>query len=155
MCSSDLAGGLSWHQQPQFDVGSLSGVAMRPRQLWHTPIPIGLGMCSFPSFHQYNNKYVYQYDLFHITGESYHDTSSGSGYFGDDGTSDFISQQAYDDILQTPPPPPTQDTQPEMEERGYVLPPRNRRAPDHLSLSGRRPRQPQRRGRTRIQRQDD
>ena len=95
----DQAGGSSWHHQPQFDVGSLSGVAMRPRQLWHTPIPIGLGMCSFPSFHQYNNKYVYQYDLFHITGESYHDTSSGSGYFGDDGTSDFISQQAYGDIL--------------------------------------------------------
>ena len=46
-------------------------------------------------------------------------------------TADYISQNAFGDIFQTPPPQPTQETQPQGAEQGYrPPPPRFRHAPE-------------------------
>ena len=105
---------------------------------------------------QYNEHVI---DFFHAIGAPAHDTSSGSAFYSDDPdisqTQYLMTQQSYGGALQTPPPQPTQDTQEDMAPHLYGFGHRQPHGPHpRLSPSGRRPRPPTRRARTRVVRDD-
>ena len=148
------AGGSTWHHQTPFDDGG-SGYSYYQQ--------LRRGGPAWPSTYstifflaQYNEHVI---DFFHAIGAPAHDTSSGSTFYSDDPdisqTQYLMTQQSYGGALQTPPPQPTQDTQEDMAPHLYGFGHRQPHGPrPRLDPSGRRPRPPTRRARTRVVRDD-
>ena len=148
------AGGSTWHHQTPFDDGG-SGYSYYQQLRQGGPAwPSTYSTIFFLA--QYNEHVI---DFFHAIGAQAHDTSSGSAFYSDDPdishTQDLMTQQSYGGALQTQPPLPTQDTQEDMAPHLYGRGHRQPHGPHpRLSPSGRRPRPPARRARTRVVRDD-
>ena len=124
----DQAGGSSWQHTSQFEVGGST---------WHQQ--------SSPLNPNWNFRPL----QFPTPGvETQHESySGGSGWLSAD--AEIITEQFFSHL--TPPPQPTQETQPERDEQGYGLPPPRQRFPPNRGYSP-SPFQPPLRGRTRPHR---